>query len=1099
MKAAGALHITREFNTRRFFAVLTALYLLILVLAPVANAQSTGEIDLELTKDVTPAVVEVGESVTWTIAVSNEGAGDASGVEVGDILPDGLVYRSHGGLGTFDPLAGTWTIGDISAGDTVTLEIVTAVTLVGDIVNEAEVTMADQDDIDSTPGDGMGDDWDDAAISSIPTGSDFIDLELTKSANPETVVVGGETTWTIEVINQGPEAASGVEVGVAVPNGVTYLSHMGPGSFDPGSATWNIGDLDVGESVSLDIVTRIDVVGDLTCVAEVTMADQEDVDSVPGDGQGDDWDDATITSTPTTDDIIDLELTKSADPTNLRVGDQTTWTVDLTNQGPDDATGVEVVVTPPSGVTYISHTGDGSFDAGSGIWTVGSLNAGASVSLAIVTTVDVVGDLTCVAEVTMADQEDVDSTPGDGQGDDWDDATVTVTPTGDDLIDLELTKSANPTSLAVGDETTWTVDLTNQGPDNATGVEVTVTPPSGVTYISHTGDGSFDSATGLWIVGDLAVGARVSLDIVTVVDVEGELTCEAEVTAADQEDIDSTPGDGTGDDWDDATVVATPVGEDLIDLELTKSAAPVNLKIGDETTWTVDLTNQGPNNATGVEVTVAPPAGVTYVSHSGDGSFDAATGLWTIGALAVGDVVSLDIVTTVDVLGDLTCEAEVTAADQEDVDSIPGDGEGDDWDDATVSVFPEGTELIDLELTKIAEPTHVNVGEETTWTISLTNQGPDAATGVAVTVSPPAQVSYVSHIGLGDFDPATGEWSVGDLAVGDTVTLAISTTVDADGTWTCEAEVTAADQDDVDSTPGDGEGDDWDDATVSTDPPPTDGIIDLELTKSANPTLVSVGDTTTWTVELTNQGPDPASGVEVTVSPPSAVTYISHAGDGTFDSATGIWTVGDLAVGATVTLAIETEVDEIGVWICEAEVTAADQEDIDSFPGDGQGDDWDDASVEASSVLAAAIIGDTVWLDEDADGVQDAGEVGYEGATVVLTNLDSGETATQTTNADGLYLFAALEPGRYTAAVQMSSIQEGLGLTTPGSFTITLEDNDAYLTADFGMAEELPATGFDPIPLSLGGLILALLGAVALELTWPEREGRRIASVGKVA
>ena len=752
LKAAGALHIAREFNRRRFFAVLSALYLIILVLAPVANAQSTGEIDLELTKSVSQDVVELGDHVTWSISVTNAGAGDATGVEVGDILPDGLLYISHSGAGTLNPVSGTWTIGEISAGDTVSLDIVTAVTAIGTIVNEAEVTMADQDDVDSTPGDGEGDDWDDAVVTSMPSASDFIDLELTKSANPATVVVGGETTWTIAVVNQGPEEATGVEVGVAVPGGVTYLSHTGVGTFDPVSGAWTIGDLGIGESVTLDIVTTVDVIGDLTCVAEVTMADQQDLDSTPGDGEGDDWDDATVTSTPTGDELIDLELTKSADPVNLRVGDETTWTVDLTNQGPDDATGVEVAVAPPSGVTYVSHSGDGSFDPGSGTWAVGALSAGATVTLAIVTTVDVTGDLTCVAEVTMADQEDVDSTPGDGQGDDWDDATVTVTPTGDELIDLELTKSAEPVNLAIGDETVWTVQLTNQGPDDASGVEVTVAPPAGTTYVSHSGDGAFDSASGLWAVGDLAVGSVVSLNITTTVDVLGNLTCVAEVTMADQEDVDSTPGDGQGDDWDDATVTVSQPPGDLIDLELTKSADPVNLRVGDETTWTVDLTNQGPGDASGVEVTVAPPAGTTYVSHSGDGAFDADSGLWAVGNLAVGETVSLDIVTTVDVIGDLTCIAEVTAADQEDVDSTPGDGQGDDWDDATVVSTPVGSELIDLELTKSANPTNLNIGDETTWTVDLTNQGPNDATGVEVTVTPPAGVTYVSHSGDGSFD-----------------------------------------------------------------------------------------------------------------------------------------------------------------------------------------------------------------------------------------------------------------------------------------------------------------------------------------------------------
>ena len=102
------------------------------------------------------------------------------------------------------------------------------------------------------------------------------------------------------------------------------------------------------------------------------------------------------------------------------------------------------------------------------------------------------------------------------------------------------------------------------------------------------------------------------------------------------------------------------------------------------------------------------------------------------------------------------------------------------------------------------------------------------------------------------------------------------------------------------------------------------------------------------------------------------------------------------------------------------------------------------------------------------------------------------EVSSQTTNADGLYLFSALEPGNYTVVLDTSSVDSKLDLTTVGSFTIDLADNDAFLTADFGLAETLPVTGFDPIPLSIGGLILLLLGAVAMELTWPEREGRRL-------
>jgi uncharacterized repeat protein (TIGR01451 family) len=187
-------------------------------------------------------------------------------------------------------------------------------------------------------------------------------------------------------------------------------------------------------------------------------------------------------------------------------------------------------------------------------------------------TVDEPGSFTNEAEVTAANEPDVDSTPGDGTGDDWDDATVTaVVPP--PIIDLELVKDVSPAAVQVGDETTFTVTVNNQGPADATGVEVTDTLPAGLTYVSDDGGGAYDPATGVWTIGDLAVNASVQLSFVVTVDAVGEFTNVAEVTAANEEDADSTPGNGTDnseDDWDDATVVATEEPPAIIDLELTK-------------------------------------------------------------------------------------------------------------------------------------------------------------------------------------------------------------------------------------------------------------------------------------------------------------------------------------------------------------------------------------------------------------------------------------------------------------------------------------------------------------------------------------------------
>lgn len=92
-----------------------------------------------------------------------------------------------------------------------------------------------------------------------------------------------------------------------------------------------------------------------------------------------------------------------------------------------------------------------------------------------------------------------------------------------------------------------------------------------------------------------------------------------------------------------------PVAAQNVDLEITKVADKPNVVSGDTVRYTITLTNKGPGAATGVEVTDQLPAGVTYNAHATlKGAYDKNTGVWTVGALAKDDVVTLTIDVTVD-------------------------------------------------------------------------------------------------------------------------------------------------------------------------------------------------------------------------------------------------------------------------------------------------------------------------------------------------------------------------------------------------------------------------------------------------------------------
>lgn len=83
--------------------------------------------------------------------------------------------------------------------------------------------------------------------------------------------------------------------------------------------------------------------------------------------------------------------------------------------------------------------------------------------------------------------------------------------------DLSLTKVADKSNVKRGETVVYTLTVTNGGADNATGVAITDKLPAGVTYVSVSGDGTYDSAAGLWLVGDVAKGASKSLAITVTV------------------------------------------------------------------------------------------------------------------------------------------------------------------------------------------------------------------------------------------------------------------------------------------------------------------------------------------------------------------------------------------------------------------------------------------------------------------------------------------------------------------------------------------------------------------------------------------------------
>jgi uncharacterized repeat protein (TIGR01451 family) len=120
--------------------------------------------DLSFSKTADTLTPTVGQNVTFTLVVSNAGPSPATGVSVLDTLAGGLTFVSASGVGSYEPTSGVWSVGDVAAGTTASLTLVATAAASGGIENTAEVLSANPRDPNSTPGNDVSDEDDQATV-----------------------------------------------------------------------------------------------------------------------------------------------------------------------------------------------------------------------------------------------------------------------------------------------------------------------------------------------------------------------------------------------------------------------------------------------------------------------------------------------------------------------------------------------------------------------------------------------------------------------------------------------------------------------------------------------------------------------------------------------------------------------------------------------------------------------------------------------------------------------------------------------------------------------------------------------------------------------
>ncbi len=320
------------------------------------------------------------------------------------------------------------------------------------------------------------------------------DLSISKT-HTGNFITGGTGDFTITVTNNGPDAEDGVvTVTDVLPSGLTYNSFSGTGwSVDTSGAptivfTYDCTSSPVPSGSSLPALTLTVNVGS---AAYPSVSNTATVSSTAFDNISSN-DSSTDTVTVTAG--ADLAVTKTVDNSTPRPGDTIVYTVTVTNNGTENATNTVVNDLLPSGVTYVSYSSSqGTYNSGTGAWSVGTVNSGASATLAITATVDSGVSGTVITNTASSGGSDFPD-PDSGN----DSASVDITLSGPDLVVMknvvtlsDPVSASNPKAIP-GAVMLYTIQVSNQGTgavDSDTMVVTDAVPANTKLYVGNLGNG----------------------------------------------------------------------------------------------------------------------------------------------------------------------------------------------------------------------------------------------------------------------------------------------------------------------------------------------------------------------------------------------------------------------------------------------------------------------------------------------------------------------------------------------------------------------------------------------------------------------------------
>jgi uncharacterized repeat protein (TIGR01451 family) len=735
-----------------------------------------------------PDPVLLGETLTYTVAVTNNGPSTASGVTISNTLPVSVLVQSA------TPSQGTASIN----GNTVIFNFGT-LTNAGRATGTINVTPGAEGSILATAV-ARANQVDPQAANNTATISTVVgpaaDLAVTMVDAPDPVVVRSNWTYTITVTNNGPSSASGAVVNHTLPSGVKVVStstSLGTISAAGNAVAVNLGNMAKGVGAVITVTVNTTNTGNYLSTVAATAA-QTDAHPEDNTAQVD-----TLVALP----FVRIEgagatlTAESFAPADggVSVGETVTVQLRLRNAGnvnntnltatllatggvasPSPAGAVTYGVLPPGGLPVgqpFTFTASGT-NGGTVIATLQLQDGGNNLTnVTFSFTLPTMLTFSNTAAITIPDSGSATPYPSTINVSGVTGLVGRVTAT---LSNFTHTFPQDVDVLLVAPGGQRSFLMASAGAPFASGVNVTFDDgaASAIPQNGSISSGSYRPAS--YGSGNSLPAPAPANPYQTVMSVFNGINPNGQwsLYAADRSVGDA--GNIAGG-WSLTVAVVSPVNQ-VADLGVLAAVTPNPVFVADDITCVFTITNTGPNTATGVSFTNLVPVGAVLqsaTSSHGLVTTNASSVVGSLGTINVGASVTVTVVVRPTVAGVLTLAGYAVSSE---TDLNPANNTG----SANTTV---NAPLADLSVAAVASTNAVVVGSNLTFTVSATNLGPQQALSVTITDPLPAGLSFVSTT-AGSFTNSAGTVTVslGNLASGGFSTFDIVANAPGLGTWT---------------------------------------------------------------------------------------------------------------------------------------------------------------------------------------------------------------------------------------------------------------------------------------------------------------------------